>query len=168
MQDHDSTAHLRLGNGQFTLVDAEDLEWLSQWNWNKCGRYVARAVLLEDIQNGLSTKRLYLHRMLTNAQDGEIVDHINSDPFDNRKCNLRVGTQSQNLGNRRKFGGTSSQYKGVTWAKQNRKWVAQSKSFGKTIYLGYFEDEIEAALAYDRFAKDKFGDFARLNFPENH
>lgn len=59
----------------------------------------------------------------------------------------------------------TSGYKGVTWSKQNNKWMAQLKVNDKNLYLGFYHNIIDAALAYDAVARELHGEFARLNFP---
>lgn len=76
-----------------------------------------------------------------------VIDHINGDRDDNRLGNLRDVDNSANQQNKRGGGGTS-QHLGVCWAKDTRKWQAQIKSGGKTIYLGQYDDELDAAAAY--------------------
>jgi len=66
--------------------------------------------------------------------------------------------------NRRKQQGTST-YKGVNWHRQHQKWQAQIAKDKKNYHLGYFTSELEAAKAYDAKAKEFFGEFAHLNFP---
>ena len=98
-----------------------------------------------------------------------IIDHIDRNPLNNQKSNLRVVTHQENCFNRihKNFKGepVSSEYKGVGWHKNSNKWRVRVKKDGKSISLGYFIDEKEAALAYDKKAKELFGSFAYLNFP---
>ena len=103
---------------------------------------------------------------------GLVVDHINHDPLDNTRANLRVCTQGQNMKNqkknKRKDGNpTSSKYKGVyKWQyKKTIKFKSTIWNNGEQKYLGYFDTEIEAAMAYDEAAREKHGVFAALNFP---
>ena len=110
-------------------------------------------------------KLLSIHRILTNAPDGMEVDHINRDSLDNRKQNLRICTKSQNQMNSGKEQlGRSSHYKGVSLYKRHNKWMSRIKKRRKEYFLGYYENEIDAAKAYDTKAKELFGEFARLNF----
>jgi len=107
-----------------------------------------------------------MHRAIMNPPDGTVVDHINRNSLNNRRCNLRICTQKENLRNGRPSRRSTSRFKGVYFDKQTRKWIAKIGYNGKTIHLGSFEDEVEAAKAYDRKAYELFGDFAYLNFPE--
>jgi hypothetical protein len=91
------------------------------------------------------------------------IDHINGNGLDNRRCNLRSATNSQNQANRRKQKNTSSIYKGVTWNKHAKKWLSQVKFNYEGIYLGLFISEIDAAIAYNAKAKELFGEYARIN-----
>ncbi len=105
--------------------------------------------------------------MVIKVPEGTVTDHINHDAMDNRSANLRAATKTQNLYNRKKFpNSTSSKYKGVSWVKRNRKWLASITLKNKKIHLGCFRDEIEAAKAYDRAAIKYHGEFACLNFSD--
>ncbi len=142
---------------RFTRVDESDYRWLSVFAWRVREGYVIR-----------SSDDLRMHRVIMDAKPGQIVDHINGDPLDNRRSNLRICTQQGNQWNRRKTKNpTSSKFKGVWFAKNHahtaRPWRAQIK-VGKVRYLGSFATEIEAAQAYDRAATEHFGEFACLNF----
>ena len=94
------------------------------------------------------------------------IDHINRVVTDNRIDNLRVCTGRENQGNTAGKPYASSQFKGVCFHVSNKKFMASIRSSGKRIHLGYFESEINAAMAYDEAAKKVFGDFAYLNFPD--
>lgn len=97
-------------------------------------------------------------------EDGFWVDHINGDTLDNRRSNLRLCTVSGNNHNRMKSKNNTSGYKGVSWLKQNQKWRAYIKVNSKDKHLGCYLDKEDAARAYDKAAKEYFGEFARLNF----
>ena len=152
-----------LTQGKSTLVDDEDFKELSKHKWcllkGKYTWYAVRAICKND-----KYKILYMHRVIMNAQKSQGIDHRNGDGLYNLRHNLRFCTQSQNNQNQRKTRGTS-QYKGIYWNKRDKKWQTQIKLNGKGYFLGLFDDEIEAAKAYDKRAKELFGEFARLNFP---
>jgi hypothetical protein len=94
---------------------------------------------------------------------GLIVDHINGNRLDNRKLNLRVVNAKQNAQNSRPRKNSSSKYKGVCKDKKLNKWQAQIKINGKSMYLGSYVEEKEAAVAYNRAAKEAYGEYAYLN-----
>lgn len=99
------------------------------------------------------------------APTGLVVDHINHNGLDNRRRNLRIVTAKQNSWNMRSAKGRgTSNYKGVGWVKNKRKWRASISIDNKPKHLGYFEDEKKAAAAYDKAAKEHRGEFAVLNF----
>jgi hypothetical protein len=98
----------------------------------------------------------------------EMLDHINGIRDDNRVKNLREATKNQNEMNKKKRLGCSSKYKGVYYKKDRQKWVSYMKINGQRKHLGIYTSEEEAARAYDKAAREYFGDYACLNFPEEH
>jgi hypothetical protein len=155
-----------LGEGRFTIVDPQDFYWLNYFNWVPKGSgnrsYAVRLVSDTD-----HIKFLSMHRAIMGSPAGLQVDHRNRNRLDNRRANLRIATPSQNQFNKGKTTRkTSSCYVGVTFVKSIGRWKAQIMLDGKTIFLGYFDSEIEAAKAYDAAAKKYHGEFACLNFLE--
>lgn len=98
------------------------------------------------------------------------ADGLDMDRIDNNgsytPSNCRFVTRSQNLCNRRAKSESSSKYRGVSWASSNKKWRAAIGKNRVQILIGYFEDELSAALAYDNAARGLHGEFASPNFPE--
>ena len=107
-----------------------------------------------------------LHRLawfyMTGRWPISTIDHINNISTDNRFCNLREASKAENEYNSKSKGG-SSKYKGVSLYKKTGKWTAQIHINGRKKHLGYFKDEIAAALEYNIAAKKYFGEFAKLN-----
>ena len=97
----------------------------------------------------------------------ELIDHINGVRADNRIENLRLATHKENLRNRKSKKGSLSKYKGVTWSKRDSKWCSYIYH-DKMKHLGSYTSEEEAGRAYDKAAREYFGDYACLNFPEEH
>jgi hypothetical protein len=155
-----------LTQGQFAIVDPEDYPRLAKYKWhaNKARDtyYAQRKLWLPRLKKEITIK---MHRQILNVPHNLLVDHINHNPLDNRKANLRPATHSQNTCNTPKYRRSRSRYKGVTWHKPKQKWNARIRKNRRTISLGYFNNEIDAAKAYDRAAKKYHGDFAVLNSP---
>lgn len=155
------TKSITLTQGKVALVDDEDFEYLNQWKWfaEKRGSGLVYAV------RNVKQKPLHMHTQIIKTPKGMVTDHINGDGLDNRRCNLRACTHGENMRNR-KVGqvNNKSGYKGAHWSKRQEKWKAEIRVNGKSIHLGYFNDLIEAAQAYDRAARKYHGKFAKLNF----
>ena len=94
---------------------------------------------------------------------GQLVDHENGNGLDNRRTNLRIATTSQNNRNTALRSTNSSGYKGVSWNNENQRWKAQIQTDGTKTFLGYFDDLLDAAQAYNDAALEQHGEFARLN-----
>jgi hypothetical protein len=117
-------------------------------------------------------RRLIMGLAVDPAHPDEVlnVGHRNDDPLDCRRANLVVGTVAQRCYRKRKVLSVngkpvSSEYKGVSWSKGGKRWMAMIHCGGKARYLGLHAREEDAALAYDRAARELFGEHARLNFP---
>jgi hypothetical protein len=157
-----------LTQGKYAIVDPEDYERLSKHKWyaiKSPNTYYAGRHSKRDKNN----KRRYIkmHNEVIKPPKGLINDHINRNGLDNRKANLRPVTRAQNTLNRLykfKRKDSPSKYKGVTWHKYTKKWQVQICYAGKHKFVGYFDDEIEAAKAYNEAAKLYHKEFAVLNF----
>lgn len=144
----------------FALVDDEDYEIVSEHDWHFNKGYAETRIYRNTIS---------LHRFVLGLKrgDGIYVDHINDDGLHNYKSNLRKCTNQENIRNRRKqIKRVSSVYKGVSWDRTSNKWSSKIKYDRKKIHIGTFDCEKMAAKAYDIYADKYFGEFARLNFPD--
>lgn len=143
-------AQIILLNGQSCLVDDDDFDFLKCFSWYSTKGYAARSVTTEEKRQGLRGG-IKMHRQIMNAKRGQIVDHINMDTLDNRKCNLRFCTNSQNHANGRcrPTVGRTSKYRGVAWSNEKQCWRAYVVCKFKQTHIGYFHNEVDAAKAYD-------------------
>ncbi len=158
---NDEIRYVALTQGKFALVDAADYEWLNQYKW-----YVSKghADKCYAMCHAGRRRPIRMHRLLMKPPAGLVVDHIDGNGLNNRRSNLRICTQAQNLRNRPGRSATS-RFKGVSFDKRRNLWAACISQKDRTIHIGYFEDEIEAAIAYDLRAIVLAGEFAYLNFP---
>ncbi len=155
-----------LTQGKYAIIDLDDFERLNKHKWyavrGKNTFYAARTIRV-----GKKRISIKMHREVIHPPDHLFVDHINRNGLDNRKVNLRPATHVQNSWNTRKSRRPAySKYRGITFRKGPQKWAAMIRVAGNKIFLGSFEDELEAAKAYDEAAKKYHGEFASLNFEE--
>lgn len=147
----DGVIHAFTSNGVEFLVDVADWDnvkhicWCSTKDNRITGRY--------------NNKNVRLHRLLMNTSPTQLVDHINNNPLDNRRCNLRIVNKSQNGANRPKTKHNTSGYKGVTKLK-NGKYMARIMVNYQEIYLGCYKTPIEASRAYQKAEREYFGEYA--------
>jgi hypothetical protein len=152
---------IQLTQGKVALVDDEDYERLAKFKWYAAWTPSSRTWYARR-RSVPDRKMVHMHREVLRVTSAP-VDHINHDGLDNRRANLRLCTQGLNLRNTRKRAGCSSQYKGVSWIRARQLWCACIEVNGRTLHLGKFTDEREAAAAYDRAAQKHFGEFALTN-----
>ena len=153
-----------LTQDKIALIDDKDFPLISEYKWRACKNRDTYYAMAHIRKNGKRTG-LLMHRLILNAPKEMETDHINHNGLDNRRSNLRFATNQQNSFNQKinKKKSSSSEYKGVSWNKRDKKWYAQIYIDYKLHYLGYFDDEQDAALAYNEAAKKLFGEYACLN-----
>lgn len=149
--------------GRVALIDEADLPTVQPWRWQvwevpekNWGPYATAR-----IGTGRKAPRRYMHQLLTG---NPLTDHIDHDGLNNQRHNLRLATRGQNLQNQRPLRAGASRFKGVSRA--GSRWRARIKLRGREVHLGRYDSELAAALAYDAAARQAFGSFACLNFPE--
>ncbi len=148
-----------LGHDLFAIVDARDYKWLSRYKWHAD----IRAGGVYAIRRTHEGRMIYMHREIMNAPPGMVVDHIDHNTLNNRRCNLRVCTQEQNYANAGPRGAASG-FVGVH--RCGGKWEAGIAWHGVYHYCGRFDDPVEAAKARDRKAHELHGELAYINLPE--
>lgn len=154
-------AFVPLSQGKEAIIDVDDAEEIGAVNWS-C---VATGGLFYAFRNEpceQGGKRvLYLHRAIMHPPLGMQVDHVNGDGLDNRRCNLRVVTATENQRNKRRNRNNASGVSGVSYATRDRTWIAAIKVGGKGHILGHFK-EFDDAVAARRAAEIEHG------FHQNH
>jgi len=159
--------------GLVVIIDDDDFEYLSQFKWYAHHSHRSWYAERKIHNNGITTN-IQMHRLILKLPPKyPLVDHINHNGLDNRKENLRTCDNFQNMRHSRitcarKYHKTSK-YKGVSYYNETRrkkKWCARIYVDGKDINLGYYINEIEAALVYDKAAKKYYGEFAVTNFKD--
>lgn len=141
------------------IIDESKFYDLIQYKWY---------ILGDKIVAKINGKVQILSRYIMNYSGQNIVDHINRNPFDNRESNLRVVTIKQNSQNRSSSKNSTSKYIGVSFDSETGKWKSTIMVNYKSINLGRFNNEIDAAKTRDIATKKYFGEFGNLNFPDSN
>ena len=147
---------IKLTQGKFALVDDEDYIYINQYRW--C--YNAHN---NTAMSRIKSKLVDMHRVIMSTPKGMDTHHKNHNSLDNRKMNLQICTHAENIRHMVKHKSSSSRYKGVHWNNFSQKWRARIVYNYRTIHLGRFLNEIDAAAAYNKAAVKYFGKFALLN-----
>ena len=156
-----------LTQGKYAIVDPEDFERLNKYKWHVV-RGAKTYYASRNSRIGNKRIAIKMHREILNPPAPLVVDHINHKGYDNRRANLRPATRAQNAVNKsiQTTSSGSSKYRGVSWHKNRQKWQAYIGVNYKQIIIGYYDNEIKAAKAYDKEAKKHHGEFGVLNFPK--
>lgn len=140
-----------VGRTRDALIDADDLDLVSQYRWCFNGRYA-----YAKVDGGT----ILMHRLVCPAPAGLFVDHADGNGLNNQRYNLRACTHQENMRNRCRTNG-ASRFKGVSLCRGA--WRAQIGINGVNRKLGTFTSEVQAAKAYDRAVLEEFGQFAKTN-----
>lgn len=146
-------------NGREMLIDEDDYNFVKSLNLS----IETKGYCQMRKQVNLKRKAYQLHRILMNAPHNMEVDHINGNKLDNRKCNLRIVSHSENCKNMPKFKSNTSGYKGVTFRKDSNNWEAYISNNKRKIYIGTFNCPTVAWFAYVRAARELHEEFARFS-----
>ena len=157
-----------IGDGYEVIVDVEDLPIVAMCSWQAVlfprsqTRYARGKIA--DPSGKRKQVPVLMHRVIIGAADGVQVDHINGNGLDNRRCNLRFATNTQNRWNTGKHRDNQCGYLGV--APDGNRWRARITNHGKRTHLGLYATPEEAARAFDAAARATRGEFAAVNFPD--
>jgi hypothetical protein len=161
VQPDDDVVRIKLFNQDKEVVgecvfDRIDEDKVSGWKWWMANGYTMGRKTIDGISH-----TILMHRLIMDAKEGDIVDHINGEKSNNRRENLQFVTAQQNAQNKDKKPGCASKYYGVKHVEGLRKrpWIAMSAH----VHLGFFATEEDAAYAYDCNAKRVYGTNARTN-----
>lgn len=135
---------IMLTNGGCAMVDDENYNYLTQWKWFRSPNGYAISTI------GL----IKMHRLITGAKKGELVDHIDHDTLNNTKLNLRIVSTQKNVHNQNKRANTKNNFKGVCFKPRHGLWESRCRMFGKNHELGLYKSEIAAAYAYNKKAQE--------------
>jgi hypothetical protein len=157
---------LKRRNGKIfeTLISTESLNKVMEFPYTWGAHYESKGnrfyVFGNMMQSDGTQKTVKLHRWILDAPGRMVVDHINGDSLDNRLCNLRIATVSQNSQNRNGLDSSNtSGFRGVSWDKRHKKWYAYLTVNKKRIFLGRYDSKIQAAkIAFE--ARRKYMPFA--------
>lgn len=165
-----------LTRGLVAVVDDEDYDFLMQWKWYAAKSWgdkfrAERNLSAEEsrvLGKGHGIRRM--HHEVMRVPSGTMLDHVNGDPLNNMRANIRPATRATNGMNRGRQVNNSSGYKGVRlWRHKHytrtKPWVAQLGQGGRPVYKSYHATAEEAARAYDAAALKYHGEFACINFP---
>lgn len=157
---------IQLTQGKVAFVDDEDFDWLSQSKWHAVEMKPRTLPPYWYARRFCGRSPEYMHSAILKRMGYfQDCDHKDGNALNNQRSNLRPCSDGQNNANRRKQIGTTSNYKGVSFCKSRGLWEAKIGINLKRQFLGRYQIEIDAAMAYDAAAIVYFGEFARLNFP---
>lgn len=164
---------LPLTKGKVALISPEDLKLVDKYPWHarqnrRGGKWYAYTTL--PPQDRKTTRSVSLHRFLMDAQPGTLVDHKDGDGLNCQRHNMRIANHTQNNAHRiGKPSWSKNTYRGVKWHTRDKRWRACLSLNNKTLHLGSFATEEDAARAYNKGALEHFGEFAVLNeVPPKH
>ncbi len=153
---------IQLTRGCTAIVDDADYPFISKFRWRAMKRTDTFYAVSSFVRPG---QMVYMHRLLMGASAGVEIDHWDGDGLNNQRHNLRFADRVKQGGNTRLYRTNVSGFKGVRWTNRckSRPWLGQITFQQKNKWLGYFSTPREAAIAYDKAALERFGEFARTN-----
>jgi hypothetical protein len=170
-EDYSNAVCIPLTRGQHALIDVDDFDRVTVYKWNAVPTPKAATSAIQPYYARRSARlprphNRHMHQEIMPPPPGMFVDHRDGNPLDNRKKNLRLATRKQNNVNVPRPLKTQGRFKGTALDRRSGKWRGQIQNDGQKIHLGMYSTEEEAALAYNRAAREFFGEFATLNLIE--
>lgn len=158
----DGTHTVVLTRGKTAIVNSVDADFIGQWNWcaYRCPKGTFYAVRTDH--DGAVQRTVRMHRALACAPSSMEVDHVDRDPLNNRRSNIRIATRAQNNRNRGRQRNNTSGYKGVSWYAEHEQWGGRIRVGGRTHFLGLHHDPADAYAAYCEAAARLHGEFANV------
>jgi hypothetical protein len=138
----------------FAHIDDSDYSLISQFNWS-----VSIQGAIAYATTTINGKTVSMHKMLMGGIPNMQIDHKDGNGLNNIKDNLRFASKAENQYNSY----NSTKTKGVSYSKTKRLWRAYINKNRKQIFIGYYKNQKDALMAYNKKAQELFGDFARLN-----
>lgn len=151
--DHQNYIECIVRNGDAFIFDKDDHDLIGKYTWTVNG----------VVSTNIKRRHERIQNLLMCPEAGYVVDHINHNPKDNRRANLRLCSQHENAMNCLTPVNNTSGYKGVSWSKRRNKWQVYIKHNYKHIYIGQYANKTDAARAYNQTAEKLFGEYACLN-----
>ena len=148
--------NIKLSRNKFAIIDDCDFDTINSLKW-----YCTNAgYAVHDNPE----RTILMHRIILDAPEGLEVDHIDGNPLNNQRNNLRLATHQENIRHRANLNkNNSSGVTGVSWFKRDKKWRARIFVDGKEISLGLFNDKHDAITKRNEAVKRFYGQFAHLN-----
>lgn len=144
------------------LVDDADSALLLGHRWRIITFRTKRGRIYQYVESKIDGKHVLFHRLLLAAPDGMVVDHINGNGLDNRRCNLRLCSHSENMRNRKINANHAYGYKGVGRRSKGGRFYAEIRAGSIRMKRGGFETAEEASIAYAEMATALHGEFAQF------
>lgn len=156
-------AMVELSSGDMAIIDADKVDLVSDRKWYRLQGSNTKYAVANERSSDRKVVMLYLHRVLMNCPDDLVVDHTNGDGLDNRMCNLRLATPSQNNMNRKVGLNGKTGIRGVHYSEDRGVYYARITVKGKNIFLGTFNTAEEAAHAYADASAKYHGEYGRTH-----
>ena len=122
---------------KIVFIDIEDIDKIKNYTWRIANKYFYICTHTQGDRK--NRQKILMHRLIMGCPDDMIIDHINHNPWDNRKKNLRICNEQENNENKKMIKNRSG-YRNIYWHKRDKMWQVSLKFKGKTKYAGAFEN----------------------------